>query len=347
VIDAGAALSSDLSVLPPAPLIPTLDLDAGSDTGSSSTDNVTRASSLAFDVTFPRPVNGLAATAFAIGGSARGCVRGNPTGSGAAYVIVVTGCTPGSVVLAITPQSVTDAADNTSTGPPILTRSRSVLIDRTAPTGSAPSASLRSGTALAGSAVPLRLKWTASDSGGGLDRHELAQSRNGSTAWTPLSAPTTLVNLNVVPSGTVRYRARAVDLAGNVGAWAYGSTLTPRLVQQTSTSIHYHGTWSSSTFASFSGGSARFGRSSTASATYTFKGRGIALVTTRASTRGKVRVYVNGTLVATVDLSGPTQFRTVAWQRTWSTVGTRTIKLVVAGTAGRPRVDLDAIAVLR
>jgi hypothetical protein len=346
IVDAGAALSGDPTVLPPATLIPTLDLEAGSDTGSSSTDNVTLASSLAFDVTFPRPVTGLTTTDFVFGGSASGCAAGDPTGSGAAYVVVVTGCSPGSVVLAVRAGSVTDGGVS---GPPVLIRGRSVLIDLTAPTGSAPSASLRTGAALVGSAQPLHLKWTASDVGGaGLDQYELARSLNGSGTWATLSAPTTTaIDLYAGSSGTVRYRTRAVDLAGNVGAWAYGPTLTPRLIQQTSTSIHYHGTWSTSTFASFSGGSARYARSSTASATYTFTGRGIAIVSTRASTRGKFRVYVNGAYAGIVDMAGPTQYRTVAWQRTWSTIGTRTIKLVPTGTPGRPRVDLDAFAVLR
>ena len=75
-------------------------------------------------------------------------------------------------------------------------------------------------------------------------------------------------------------------------------------------------------------------------------GRSIALVTTKAPTRGTVKVYVNGTYVATVDLyATTTKYRALAWQKTWSTSGTRTVKLVVVGTSGRPRVDLDAFAV--
>jgi subtilisin family serine protease len=343
VVDAGAALSSDPTVLPPAPLSPTIDLEAGSDTGLSATDNVTRAASLTFDVTFNRPVTGLTVLDFAIEGSASGCAVGDATGSGAAYVVVVTGCTSGSVVLAVKAKSVNDGAVS---GPPAVIRGRSVLIDRTAPTGSAPSASFHTSAALAGSALPLRLKWTASD-GGGIDRHELARSLNGSATWTLLSAPSTTVDLTAASSGTVRYRSRAIDLAGNVGTWAYSPTLTPRLTQQTSTAIHYHGTWTTASNALFSGGSAKYSRSSTASASYTFTGRGIALVSTRATTRGKVRVYINGAYAGIVDLNGPTQYRTVAWQRTWSTVAKRTIKLVLTGTPGRPRVDLDAFAVLR
>jgi hypothetical protein len=343
VVDAGAALSNDPTVLPPAPLTPTIDLEAGSDTGLSATDNVTRAANLTFDVTFNRPVTGLTIADFAIGGTASDCAPGAPTGSGADYVVVVTGCSPGSVVLAVRANA---AFDGAIWGPPVAIRGTSVLVDRTAPTGSAPSATFHTGTTLAGSGLPLRLKWTVSDDGG-IDHHELARSLNGSATWTLLSAPSTTVDLTAASSGTVRYRSRAIDLAGNVGAWAYGPTLSPRLVQQTSTAIHYHGTWTSSSYASFSGGSAKYARSSTASASYTFTGRGIALVSTRATTRGKVRVYINGAYAGIVDLYGPTQFRTVAWQRTWSTVAKRTIKLVLTGTPGRPRVDLDALAVLR
>jgi hypothetical protein len=35
------------------------------------------------------------------------------------------------------------------------------------------------------------------------------------------------------------------------------------------------------------------------------------------------------------------------WQRHFSTSATRTIKVVVQGTAGRPRFDIDAFVVLR
>jgi hypothetical protein len=37
----------------------------------------------------------------------------------------------------------------------------------------------------------------------------------------------------------------------------------------------------------------------------------------------------------------------VVWQGTWATSATRTIKLVVVGTAGHPRVDIDAFVVVR
>ena len=57
---------------------------------------------------------------------------------------------------------------------------------------------------------------------------------------------------------------------------------------------------------------------------------------------------MNGVLVATVDLArGSVQYRAIAWQKTWTTVASRTIKVVVLGTPGRPRVDIDGFVVVK
>jgi hypothetical protein len=111
--------------------------------------------------------------------------------------------------------------------------------------------------------------------------------------------------------------------------------------------VIYHGTWTVSTSTSFSGGSARYATVSGASASLTTTARSLAFVTTIASTRGAVRIYVDGTLRVTLNLAGTTAFRRVAYATSWSSVGTHTIKIVVVGTAGRPRIDLDAFEVVR
>ena len=85
-----------------------------------------------------------------------------------------------------------------------------------------------------------------------------------------------------------------------------------------------------------------------ASASYTFTGRAVAFVTTRAASRGAVKIYIDGVLATTFDCyAASSTFRYVAFARTWTSSGTHTIKLVIVGTAGRPRVDLDAIEVMR
>jgi hypothetical protein len=50
----------------------------------------------------------------------------------------------------------------------------------------------------------------------------------------------------------------------------------------------------------------------------------------------------------TVDLyRSSTQYRAIARQQTWSTSATRTIKIVVSGTTGRPRMDPDTFVVVK
>ncbi len=309
----------------------------------------TNAASLAYTVAFGEPVTGLAAGDFSVTGTATGCVVGAPSGSGSSYSVALSGCSQGTVILALAANSVSDAAANT--GPAAVVTAATVTIDRTAPTARSLAAKPSTGAVLSGSSIPLFLTWSASDNAGGsrVARYELAQSRNGA-AWTTVSTSlrSPSVTVAAASSGTVRYRVRAIDVAGNVGAWANGTILSPRLVQQTSSSVRYSGTWSRSSSSSYSGGSIKYAKAAGRSATYTFTGRSIGLITTKAPSRGKVKVYVNGKYITTVDLyRSSTQYRVLAWQKTWSTSGTRTVKLVVAGTSGRPRVDLDAFVIVR
>ena len=308
----------------------------------------TNAATLDYALTFSESVTGLVAGDFTRTGTATGCTVGAPSGSGAAYSVAVTGCSEGTVILALKANSVSDGQANT--GPASDVIAASVTIDRTKPSTSALTAKPRTGAALSGTLIPLGLTWSGGDNSGGsgLDRYEIERSVDGGT-WAAVAAATgSPASVSAASSGSVRYRVRAVDKADNQGDWAYSRTLTPRLTQQTSSTVTYSGTWTSSSSASFSGGSARYASVAGRSASYRFYGRSIALVATKSTTRGKVKIYVDGAFVATVDLyRSSTQYRAVAWETTWSTSATRTVKIVVVGTSGRPRVDLDAFVVLK
>ena len=152
---------------------------------------------------------------------------------------------------------------------------------------------------------------------------------------------------SLTPDRSYWLRVRTVERDGNVSGWMVGPTLKPSLVQQTSSSIAYRKTWSTASSTGYSGGTARWSRTASASATFIFTGRNIAVVAAKATLRGKLKIYVNGAYKTTIDLGGPTATKVVAWQGTFSTSARRTIKIVVVGTSGRPRVDLDAFAVLR
>ena len=152
----------------------------------------------------------------------------------------------------------------------------------------------------------------------------------------------------VSPSHTYRFRVRSRDRAGNVSAWVEGLLVKSALVQESSTAISYRGTWYAGKSTSFSGGGVRWTQSSTATATYTVTGRGVALVTTLAAGRGKLKVYVDGVYARTIDLyASSASFRALAFSQMFAAYGTHTVKLVNVAPSGRPRADLDAFAVLR
>ena len=308
----------------------------------------TNATTLTYTASFNESVAGVAAGDFAVTGTATGCVIGAPSGSGSSRTVALTGCSAGSVVLTLKAGSVMDVAGNP--GPAGDVAASSVLVDRTPPTTGAPTASLRSGLVLSGISLPIVLAWTGADSGGsGIARYDVARSVDGAAFAlfvTGIAGPA--LNTTTSSGHSYRFEVRATDSAGNVGGWIAGPTLKPSLVQQTSTSIKYHLTWTTRTYASYSGGTVKYATSAGASASYTFTGRAVAFVTTRAATRGKVKIYIDGVLATTFDCyAASSTFRYVAFARTWASSGTHSIKLVVVGTAGRPRVDLDAIEVLR
>jgi hypothetical protein len=71
-------------------------------------------------------------------------------------------------------------------------------------------------------------------------------------------------------------------------------------------------------------------------------------VTTRAARSGSARIYIDGVLASTVSLNASSYtYRYVPFQKTWTTSATHTIKIVVVGTSGHPRIDIDSFVVLR
>ena len=86
----------------------------------------------------------------------------------------------------------------------------------------------------------------------------------------------------------------------------------------------------------YSGGWAKYTPVTGASASYTFTGRSVALVTTRAISRGRVNVDLDGAFVTTLSGDPATRACQVLARG----------KTFVVGTAGRPWVDLGAFAVV-
>ncbi len=223
--------------------------------------------------------------------------------------------------------------------------------DTSRPSASLPVARAEVSGAVNSGRIPIVVVPRGSDgTGSGIRRFQVERSTTGGRTWTsPISVLAgASYRIAVSPTGTLRFRARAIDWAGNISAWSTGPVFSPRLVQETTTSARWYGTWRRSTSTSFSGGAVKYSTAKSASVRYTFTGRAVALVATQGPSRGAAKVYVGSTLIATVDLWAPTAgYRRVVWQGVWGSSAARSIRVVVVGTSGRPRVDVDAFIVLR
>jgi CSLREA domain-containing protein len=223
--------------------------------------------------------------------------------------------------------------------------------DMTAPTASAPKVTIRSGQSLASGAVPVRVTWSGKDdaNGSGIARYVVAVSVGGASYVTKSANLTSPVYDFSAASGTTyRWRVQAVDQDGNASAWVYGPAYGETLVQQSSTSVKYSSGWTTAVDANASGGSTKYATKAGTAVSYKFIGRSVAIVALKGVDRGAFKVYVDGKFANTVDLAAvaPAE-QSVVWQKAWTAVGTHTVRLVVAGTVGRPRVDLDAFVRLK
>lgn len=134
----GAAVNGPTVTITPADAIPptvtSFTRSTTSDTGTSSSDGITNAATLLFDLVFSESVTGLAGGDFTRSGTAAGCATPTVTGSGSSYTVSVAGCGEGTLTLTLNINTVADLAANP--GPAVAAAaSAGFTIDRTGPTG--------------------------------------------------------------------------------------------------------------------------------------------------------------------------------------------------------------------
>jgi subtilisin family serine protease len=306
--------------------------------------------SVGYTIGWSEAVSGMAQADLVLGGTAAGCAFQGFTTTPASAKVTVAGCGNGTVTLGLKAGAALDIAANT--GPASQVDAATVVMDTVKPKVGVPTVTPRTGVPLNGSSIPVTVAWSGGDSSGGsgIAGYTLQRSLDGGTTWSTLAAGlTTNSRTTTVPSsGTTRFRVRATDKAGNTSSYATGGSRTGRLVQQSSGAVAYAGSWSLASSSRFSGGTVRTASTVGRAAAYTFSGKSIAVVSTRSTVRGEVRIYLDGVLQATVDTyRSAAEYRSVIWQRSFSSVVTKRVRVVVVGTAGRPRFDIDAFAVIK
>jgi hypothetical protein len=115
-----------------------------------------------------------------------------------------------------------------------------------------------------------------------------------------------------------------------------------------SASIAYAGSWRSATHAGYAGDAVRYATAAGATATFTFTGTKVIWYGPVGPTRGQARILIDGTAVKTVDLrAGSFTAHMAIFSKSWAAAGKHTLVIEVAGTAGRPYIAIDELAVAK
>jgi D-alanyl-D-alanine carboxypeptidase len=224
--------------------------------------------------------------------------------------------------------------------------------DTTPPEASAPRVAIRSGTQVSMSSVRLAITWpSATEDKGRVVRYDLERSVAGG-AWTKVALEEPLrwgVDDRVHPGRTVRYRVRATNDEGMRSAWAVGATLVPEVVDEDELpDAAWQGSWRSVAADGAIGDAIR--RSSTTGSLVRYEAEGVramAVVMSRASTRGRVAIRWGDADATVLDLGvRPRTLRWVASSIRWGSAGTRAVTLTLR-TGAPEMTEVDGFVVLR
>ena len=276
-------------------------------------------------------------------------VTGLPAGATATFATNPTGDDAATLHVAMDPEAATTPTGTypltitgVSNGLTRTTTMNLVVADGIAPTVTAPFTRLVTGTRM-GTAAPVRTSWTATDPSG--ISISLMQRRTNGGSWST-TTPTTAAtwrDTTIAFGTTMQPRVRATDRVANTSAYVLGPTDRATLYQQSAAGVGYTASWRTSSSSSASGGSTKYATGKGASVSYRFYGASIGWLAPKGPTRGKAAVFIDGKLVTTANLYRSSGLsKVLVFTRNWSKNAWHTLKIVVAGTAGHPRVDVDA-----
>jgi len=254
-----------------------------------------------------------------------------------------------------------------------------VCVDSALPTcqALAPAASIPL-TQMGTRTVKVRLAWGATDADG-VTGYQLQQSVNGG-AFTGVTLPSptaTTITQSLKGTTAYQYQAQYTDGLGNTSMAAIGpgfefdnngnslnEAFAVRLYDDVNPTVVYSSGWTSTTLtgaylgdvhsATNAGEIAQFAIRNTpiAQTTGVSQAQSLAWVSTKGPDRGKAQVWLDGTMVATVNLyAAAVHTRQVVWSQNVDPSRDHVLEVHVLGTKSPAstgtRVDVDAFVVLR
>jgi hypothetical protein len=193
-------------------------------------------------------------------------------------------------------------------------------------------------------ALPVKLRWSQYDPSGVCTvSAELYNYTTKTYRYPKIHRATNLfVRVTIDDSNSYRLRVYAADCLGN-STNEYDYPYLGSLYQETAGS--YSPGWTNSNCLCWSLNTVFWNTTAGAQVSFEFYGRSIAWITDRAENRGSAQIYVDGKFQKTVNLQGAGINRIVGFQKTFPAYESHTLDIVVVGTAGHPRVDVDAFLV--
>jgi hypothetical protein len=222
----------------------------------------------------------------------------------------------------------------------------SLTVTNGPPNVPAPQSRILSGSTITTTTVRVRTLWSGACDADGIASYQLQRQVNGG-AWAGVtlgSATTTSIDQTLTKNSTYRFRVRSTDKTGIVSGYVYGPTFKVVVTDQVSGAITWTGSWPTTSSSSYYGGSERYATGAGASSGFTFTGWSIGWVAYKGPTRGSAQVYIDDVLKATVSLyASTTTARPVVYVFSSGSLGTHNIRIVVLGTSGHARIDVDAL----
>jgi hypothetical protein len=198
----------------------------------------------------------------------------------------------------------------------------------------------------------ITLTFKSRDANGVSDMQLQRRTNSGPWTYVPADAPFIVTNNGwFFSSGTFtqiagqagktyQYRVLASDGYGNTSAYRVGPTWAAPVLHQDAEAT-YTGMWTVTSAGGDSGGSLHQSTQNGAAASFTFTGKGIALMS--PDVPGSLRVSVDGGPVQTFSEHQFQSQSDVVWARGFAASGTHTVRFVHTGTA---KVTVDAFKVI-